>query len=491
MAPSNEEVLVEDQPYGVADSPIALSPSYVANSDPEEDHADYPADGGEKMDKALPMKMMMILYLISGLLEFRLPLSGIRMDDPNITMEEYIRLEEEKAQKRGKVFNWETAKYGKIWYDEDIHDLRSVETEFPAIAFIDEVSSEKTLSCEPTVSSLNDEIDFRVSFDDSDDEDYTVIFDKNSFSYKKISTNDLKTDSENDNEKVMPSLPSPEPTVSCFDDLDFFKDFENEFPAIVYNDAQTSKSDLLTEPILSPQHIDEFDLNDETSLSEYKEEEQNVLYFNDLFPFNIIHSDDLKSEKDNDDNDIDIIQSLGVANAIEAIAIYETKTNMACKSVSQTKRQEDKVADNASNKRKWEGNHDRSSSQQNKGHKVPRAHTTRTVNKKAYAGSLPLCNQCKFHHNGPCIVKCGNCKNVGHITQNCKTLAAARNQQTRTCYEYGSLRHYKSECPIVKFHNCMDMIHERVMASKPNIMQDEIEFATKLMDKKISSLAEC
>ncbi|GKA04844.1 hypothetical protein Tco_0683964 [Tanacetum coccineum] len=232
------------------------------------------------------------------------------MDDPNITMEEYIRLEEEKAQKHGKVFNWETAKYGKIWYDEDIHDLRSVETEFPAIAFNDEVSSEKTLSCEPTVSSLNDEIDFRISFDDSDDEDYTVIFDKNSFSYKIISTNDLKTDSENDNEKVnLPSLPSPEPTISCFDDLDFFKDFENEFPAIVYNDAQTSKSDLLTEPILSPQHIDEFDLNDETSLSEYDEEEQNVLYFNDLFPFNIIHPDDLKSKKDNDDNEIDIIQS--------------------------------------------------------------------------------------------------------------------------------------------------------------------------------------
>ncbi|GJY41845.1 hypothetical protein Tco_0429115 [Tanacetum coccineum] len=224
------------------------------------------------------------------------------MDDPNITMEEYIRLEEEKARKRGKVFNWETAKYGKIWYDEDIHDLRSVETEFPAIAFNDGVSSEKTLSCEPTVSFLNDEIDFRISFDDSDDEDYTVVFDKNSFSYKIISTNDLKTDSENDNEKFMPSLPSPEPTISCFYDLDFFKDCENEFPDIVYNDAQTSKLDLLTESILSPQHIDEFDLNNKTSLSEYDEEEQNVLYFNDLFPFNIIHPDDLKSEKDNDDN---------------------------------------------------------------------------------------------------------------------------------------------------------------------------------------------
>ncbi|GJX21365.1 hypothetical protein Tco_0224042 [Tanacetum coccineum] len=113
--------------------------------------------------------------------------------------------------------NWvEMAKYGKIWYDDDIHDLRSVETKFPAIAFNDGVSSEKTLSREPTVSSLNDEIDFRVSFDDSGDEDYTIFFDKNSFSYKKISTNDLKTVSENDNKKVnLPSLPSHEPTVSC------------------------------------------------------------------------------------------------------------------------------------------------------------------------------------------------------------------------------------------------------------------------------------
>ncbi|GJS83487.1 hypothetical protein Tco_0750028 [Tanacetum coccineum] len=164
-------------------------------------------------------------------------------------MEEYIRLEEEKACRRGKVFNWETVKYGKIWYDEDVHDLRSVETEFPAIVFNNNVTSNETISCEPTVSSLNDEIDSKISFDESDDEDYTVVFDKNSFSYKIFSTNDLKTDSENDNEKVdKPLFPPPEPTVSCFDDLDFFKDFENEFPAIVYNDALTSKSDLLTEP---------------------------------------------------------------------------------------------------------------------------------------------------------------------------------------------------------------------------------------------------
>nr|GFA58551.1 hypothetical protein [Tanacetum cinerariifolium] len=87
-------------------------------------------------------------------------------------MEEYIMFEEEKAQKRRKVFNWETAKYGKIWYDIDIHDLRSIESEFPGIVFNDNLTSYEILSCEPTVSSLNDnEIYIRISFDESDDED--------------------------------------------------------------------------------------------------------------------------------------------------------------------------------------------------------------------------------------------------------------------------------------------------------------------------------
>ncbi|GJS99014.1 hypothetical protein Tco_0820184 [Tanacetum coccineum] len=228
------------------------------------------------------------------------------MDDPNITIYEYVTLEEEKARKR-------------------------------AIAFNDGVSS-KTLSREPTASSLNNEIDFRISFDDFDDEDYTVIFDKNSFSYKIISTNYLKTDSENDKEKVdMPSLPPPEPTVSCFDDLDFFKDFENEFSAIVYNDALTFKSDFLTEPTVSPQHIDKFDLKSETSLSECDEEEENVLYFNDLFRFNVIYPDDSRSDKDNDENKIDIKHSSGVfifsivytAYLLNEYSVFDTSIDMA------------------------------------------------------------------------------------------------------------------------------------------------------------------
>ncbi|GJW42790.1 hypothetical protein Tco_0071589 [Tanacetum coccineum] len=72
------------------------------------------------------------------------------MDDPNITMEGYIKLEEEKARRRGQVYNWESATYGKIWCNEDVHDFRSIETKFPAIVLNDALTSEVTLSCEPT-----------------------------------------------------------------------------------------------------------------------------------------------------------------------------------------------------------------------------------------------------------------------------------------------------------------------------------------------------
>nr|GEV03503.1 hypothetical protein [Tanacetum cinerariifolium]GEV30849.1 hypothetical protein [Tanacetum cinerariifolium] len=73
------------------------------------------------------------------------------------------KLDEEKARRRGKVYNWETTTYGKIWDNEDVHDFRSIDTEFPAI----------------------------------------------------VSMTHLKTDSKNDNDKVnMPLLPSPKPTIA-------------------------------------------------------------------------------------------------------------------------------------------------------------------------------------------------------------------------------------------------------------------------------------
>ncbi|GKE78316.1 hypothetical protein Tco_1544436, partial [Tanacetum coccineum] len=54
LAPSDAEAPLEDQPLPINASHTALSPCYVAdsdpNEDPEEDHADYPADGGDDDD---------------------------------------------------------------------------------------------------------------------------------------------------------------------------------------------------------------------------------------------------------------------------------------------------------------------------------------------------------------------------------------------------------------------------------------------------------
>ncbi|GJZ21230.1 hypothetical protein Tco_0558269 [Tanacetum coccineum] len=146
----------------------------------------------------------------------------------------------------------------------------------------------------------NNEINFNISFDESYDEDYMIVFDENSFSCKIISFDNLKTDSENGNDKInIPSSLSPEPTIGYFDDLDFFKGFENEFLAIVYNDLK-SKSGPLNEPSVSSKHIDKF----ETSLSEYDENEQNILCLSDSF------SNNPKTIKDNDDS-IDITRLSG------------------------------------------------------------------------------------------------------------------------------------------------------------------------------------
>ncbi|GJS72938.1 hypothetical protein Tco_0705779 [Tanacetum coccineum] len=52
-----------------------------------------------------------------------------------------------------------------------------VETEFPAIVIDDACELQDALSCKSQVSTpVNDEIDFRISFDESDDEDYTIIY---------------------------------------------------------------------------------------------------------------------------------------------------------------------------------------------------------------------------------------------------------------------------------------------------------------------------
>ncbi|GJV20692.1 reverse transcriptase domain-containing protein [Tanacetum coccineum] len=106
----------------------------------------------------------------------------------------------------------------------------------------------------------------------------------------------------------------------------------------------------------------------------------------------------------------------------------------------------------AENKRKLDNNN-QAQQQSPKRQNVAQANVVRTGERKEYAGTLPLCNRCKLHHNGQCTIKCGNCKKVGHMTWDCRNPTAARNQRTLTCYECGDEGHYRSDCPELKNQN--------------------------------------
>ncbi|GJV99072.1 hypothetical protein Tco_1554324 [Tanacetum coccineum] len=121
------------------------------------------------------------------------------------TMEEYVQFNPTRALWNGQVYNWETATYGKIRYVEDVHDLSFFEIEFLAIVYNDTLTSELEDSSKPTVTPHHvEEVDLNIKmlFSESDEEDYTVIYDNDSFYYKIVSVNDLKSNTDNDDGKI-------------------------------------------------------------------------------------------------------------------------------------------------------------------------------------------------------------------------------------------------------------------------------------------------
>nr|GEX36831.1 hypothetical protein [Tanacetum cinerariifolium]GEX60362.1 hypothetical protein [Tanacetum cinerariifolium] len=122
------------------------------------------------------------------------------MDEPNITMEEYIQLMADKSRGRDQMFNWEIAMCSEV-YCKDLDSFTDFETDFSVIVYNDASTSNQNVSSEQTVSICNaikSDIDFHISFFDSEDEDYTFIYNKDSSSYKLFPVNDLEQELVND-----------------------------------------------------------------------------------------------------------------------------------------------------------------------------------------------------------------------------------------------------------------------------------------------------
>ncbi|GKC21956.1 putative reverse transcriptase domain-containing protein, partial [Tanacetum coccineum] len=77
-------------------------------------------------------------------------------------------------------------------------------------------------------------------------------------------------------------------------------------------------------------------------------------------------------------------------------------------------------------------------------HNVVRAYTTGNNKRRGYTGPHPLCNKCKYHHLGPCTMKCNNCK------------------KGVVCYECGRPGYFRKDCPKLKNQNRGNQTRNRV-----------------------------
>nr|GEX26908.1 hypothetical protein [Tanacetum cinerariifolium] len=91
---------------------------------------------------------------------------------------------------------------------------------------------------------------------------------------------------------------------------------------------------------------------------------------------------------------------------------------------------------------------------------VARAYTTGNNEKRWYTGPHPFCNKCRYLHVGPCTVRYGNCKKVGHLIRDCTATVAPNtqrapvgNQQGIVCYECERPRNFRMDFPKLRNQN--------------------------------------
>ncbi|GJT39648.1 putative reverse transcriptase domain-containing protein [Tanacetum coccineum] len=167
-----------------------------------------------------------------------------------------------------------------------------------------------------------------------------------------------------------------------------------------------------------------------------------------------------------------------MAITLEDLCLLETRFQDAIRIANQLmdKKLQGYAARSAESKRRMESNSRDNRGQQPpfkrqniSGQNVVRAYTTGNNERRGYTGPHPLCNKCKYHHVGPCTVKCNNCKKVGHLTRDCTATitpntqrAPVGNQQGVVCYECGRPGHFRKDCPKLRNQNRGNQTRNRV-----------------------------
>ncbi|GJU62862.1 reverse transcriptase domain-containing protein [Tanacetum coccineum] len=103
------------------------------------------------------------------------------------------------------------------------------------------------------------------------------------------------------------------------------------------------------------------------------------------------------------------------------------------------------------------------SSRNNHGHQqqpfkrqnVAKVYNMGTGERKPYGGSLPKCNKCHLHHNGPCTQRCHKCNKIGHFARDCRNTGNTNVANTQKsngatpkgngCFECGAPGHFKRD----------------------------------------------
>ncbi|GJT97525.1 reverse transcriptase domain-containing protein [Tanacetum coccineum] len=87
--------------------------------------------------------------------------------------------------------------------------------------------------------------------------------------------------------------------------------------------------------------------------------------------------------------------------------------------------------------------------QQNRRQEDGRAYAVTPSENNRYAGDLPLCKRCNFHHTRHCTGKCNICNKVGHFSKNCRSKKPATGSNQLlvivVCHACGEKGHYTNQ----------------------------------------------